>query len=170
MVRYKFPRGAAASVALFILPLGGLAGLSPYVSPAAAKMRIERLSILPAGGGAAHRFEVELAETDAEKALGLMFRTQLSDTAGMLFWYRSPQDITMWMRNTYISLDMVFIREDGLIARIEAEAEPLSERIIAAGSPVHAVLELAGGAAKRLDIKPGDRVEHRLFSGAPAAR
>ncbi len=72
----------------------------------------------------------------------------------------------MWMRNTYISLDMVFIRDDGVIHRIEARTEPLSERIISAGGQVSAVLELAGGAAERLGIKAGDRVRHPVFDAA----
>jgi uncharacterized membrane protein (UPF0127 family) len=167
MVRHIFSRGAAASVALFVLPIfSGVPELPAYVSPAVAKMRVERLSIQLAGGGPVRVFDVEMAESDKEKALGLMFRSHLSDDAGMLFWYPQPQDITMWMRNTYIPLDMVFIRPDGTIARIEAEAEPLSDRIIAAGAPVNAVLELAGGAAERLGIRPGDRVQHRLFASA----
>lgn len=164
MARQGFSRRAALRAALFVLPVAA-AGivLSQAVPSSKARMRVEKLSIEPAAGGQAHAFDVELAESDRERALGLMFRTQLADTAGMLFWYGDAQDITMWMRNTYIPLDMVFIRGDGTIARIEAETEPMSERVIAAGSPVNAVLEIAGGAAARLGIKPGDRVRHRLF-------
>ena len=69
----------------------------------------------------------------------------------------------MWMRNTYISLDMLFIRADGVIHRIEANTEPFSERVIASRGPVAAVLELKGGSAARLGLKPGDRVRHPLF-------
>lgn len=167
MARQRFSRGAAASVALFVLRLlGAPLALSAFVSTAEARMPVEALTIVPAAGGAGHAFEVEVAKTDQEKALGLMFRTHLADNAGMLFWYRGPQDITMWMRNTYIPLDMVFIREDGSIARIEENTEPMSERIIHSGARVNAVLELAGGAAARLGIKPGDRVRHRFFSAA----
>ena len=70
----------------------------------------------------------------------------------------------MWMKNTYIPLDMIFIRPDGAIARIAENAEPLSTRTISSGEPVSAVLEVAGGTAARLGIKPGDRIEHSLFS------
>ena len=84
----------------------------------------------------------------------------------MLFFYETPQEITMWMRNTYIPLDMVFIRADGTVHRIEARTEPLSEDIIASRGDVVACLELAGGAAERLGLKPGDRVDHRLFRSA----
>ena len=129
-------------------------------------MRLDRLTIEPAGGGASHAFDIELASTEQEKAVGLMFRTKLADTEGMLFPYGNAQIMMMWMHNTYISLDMVFICGDGVIERIEAQAEPLSDRVISSGAPVTAVLELAGGAAERLGIKPGDRVLHTAFDAA----
>ncbi|MEQ1651721.1 MAG: DUF192 domain-containing protein [Hyphomicrobium sp.] len=136
--------------------------------PALARMRLDQLTIAPAGNGEPRTFEIEVATTDQEKALGLMYRTKLADTEGMLFPYGRMQEITMWMRNTYIPLDMLFIRDDGVIHRIESRAEPLSERIIASGAPVSAVLELAGGAAARLGIKPGDTVRHPLFGSGKA--
>ena len=89
-------------------------------------MRRETLKLLTAQG--AHAIDVEITETPEEKAQGLMFRTRLDDKSGMLFFYETPQEITMWMRNTYIPLDMVFIRADGTVHRIEARTEPLSER------------------------------------------
>jgi uncharacterized protein len=137
-----------------------------HITPAHARMRIDRLTIEPQDGRASQQLDVEVATTNSEKAVGLMFRTKLADTEGMLFPYGRSQDITMWMRNTYIPLDMVFIRADGVIHRVEAHTEPLSERIIAAGAQVSAVLELAGGAAERLRIKPGDRVRHPVFDAA----
>lgn len=124
-------------------------------------MRLETLKLITAQG--THTIDVEVTETPAEKAQGLMFRTRLADTSGMLFFYDTPQEITMWMRNTYIPLDMVFIRADGIVHRIEARTEPLSESIISSRGDVTACLELAGGAAERLGLKPGDRVEHRFF-------
>jgi uncharacterized membrane protein (UPF0127 family) len=78
----------------------------------------------------------------------------------MLFPYGRSQEITMWMRNTYVALDMIFIRADGVIHRIEAQTEPLSDRVIASGGDVFAVLEIAGGGSERHGIKPGDRVIH----------
>ena len=128
----------------------------------------KRLKLITARG--AQAIDVEVTETPAEKAQGLMFRTHLPDTSGMLFFYETPQEITMWMRNTYIPLDMVFIRADGIVHRIEARTEPLSENIIASKGDVTACLELAGGAAERLGLKPGDRVEHPLLQagGRPA--
>jgi len=124
-------------------------------------MRRETLKLLTALG--THVIDVEIADTLEEKSQGLMFRTRLDDKSGMLFFYKSPQEITMWMRNTYIPLDMVFIRANGTVHRIEARTEPLSEDIIASRGDVTACLELAGGAAERLGLKPGDRVEHRYF-------
>ena len=127
-------------------------------------MRRETLKLVTTHG--THVIDVEIADTPQEKAQGLMFRTHLDDSRGMLFAYDTPQEITMWMRNTYIPLDMVFIRADGTVHRIEARTEPLSEDIIASRGDVTACLELAGGAAERLGLKPGDRVEHRVFSPA----
>ena len=127
-------------------------------------MRRENVKLLTAHG--THVIDVDIADTPQEKAQGLMFRTRLQDNRGMLFAYDTPQEITMWMRNTYIPLDMVFIRADGTVHRIEAMTEPLSEDIIASRGDVSACLELAGGAAERLGLKPGDRVEHPFFSSA----
>lgn len=106
---------------------------------------------------------VEITETQDEKMKGLMFRSSLPDDQGMIFAYDPPREITMWMRNTYIPLDMVFIRPDGVIHRIEAWTRPLSEEIVASKGDVAACLELAGGAAERMGLKAGDRVEHPMF-------
>ena len=103
---------------------------------------------------------------DAEQRAAIVAEA-LADGKGMLFPYASPQEITMWMRNTYIPLDMVFIRADGIVHRIEAKTEPMSERIISSNGPVGAVLEIAGGAAERLGIAPGDRVRHAQFGTSP---
>jgi len=127
-------------------------------------MRQDRLQIVTASG--THTFTVEIAETPAQKERGLMFRRTLADDAGMLFPYTPPQEIAMWMRNTYISLDMVFIRADGTVHRIEKGTQPFSERVIASGGDVLAVLEIRAGIADRIGLKPGDRVVHPLF-GAP---
>ena len=112
-----------------------MAVLSFFVDPVEAKMRVDRLTIERAAGGPL-ALDVEVAMSEQEKALGLMYRTELSDTAGMLFPYGGSHEITMWMRNTYIPLDMLFIRADGVIHRIEASAEPLSDRVIASQGPV----------------------------------
>lgn len=126
-----------------------------------AKMRRETLALVT--GASEHIIHVEVTSTPEEKAMGLMFRSSLADDAGMLFPYAPPQEATMWMRNTYISLDMIFIRADGIIHRIEANTEPFSERVIASRGIVAAVLELKAGSAAKLGLKPGDRVRHSLF-------
>lgn len=132
-------------------------------------MKIDVLSIALTQAGKTVQFQVEVASSDQEKAAGLMFRTELADNTGMLFPYDGAQNVTMWMHNTYIPLDMLFIRADGVIHRIEAQTEPLSDRVIEAGGDVVAVLELAGGTADRLGIKPGDRVSHPYFKPASGA-
>ena len=152
-----FGRAALRAAPLLVV----LALLAAGLMQSAQAMRQETLKLITARG--THVIDVEVTETPAEKAQGLMFRTRLADSAGMLFFYETPQEITMWMRNTYIPLDMVFIRADGVVHRIEARTEPLSEKIVASRGDVTACLELAGGAAERLGLKPGDRVEHGFF-------
>ena len=124
-------------------------------------MTKETLSLLTAAGE--RKIDVEIARTPDEQARGLMFRTTLTDTQGMLFPYKPPHELTMWMRNTYIPLDMVFIRPDGTVHRIEERTEPLSDTVISSRGDVAAVLELAGGAAARFGLKAGDRVVHPHF-------
>ncbi|HEX2553212.1 MAG TPA: DUF192 domain-containing protein [Microvirga sp.] len=115
------------------------------------------------GQGGRHAFKVEVARNDADRAQGLMYRRSMPADQGMLFDFARVQPVSMWMQNTYIPLDMLFIRPDGSIARIAENTEPLSTRTVGSGEPVLAVLELNGGTAARLGIKPGDRVEHPLF-------
>lgn len=110
-----------------------------------------------------HDFTVELASTPAQHRQGLMFRRSLEADRGMLFVYDPVQTVSMWMKNTYISLDMLFIAPDGRIRKIVERAEPKSTRAIGSGGPVKAVLELRGGTSDRLDIAAGDRVEHPLL-------
>jgi len=112
-----------------------------------------------------HVFAVEMAENDAERAKGLMFRKELPEGRGMLFDFQREQEVSFWMENTYIPLDMIFIRGDGRILRIAENTEPLSTRIIPSGGPVRAVLEVIAGTARKLGIAPGDRVGHPIFKG-----
>jgi uncharacterized membrane protein (UPF0127 family) len=129
--------------------------------PAAAEL--QNLEIVTKSG--VHVFAVELAATDEERARGLMFRRELPEGRGMLFDFKQDAPVSMWMQNTYLSLDMIFIRADGRIARIAENTEPLSTRIISSGGPVRAVLEVIAGTARKLAIAPGDRVAHPLFRG-----
>ncbi len=110
-----------------------------------------------------HAFTVEIATTDQERQTGLMYRKELPEGRGMLFDFGREQDVAMWMKNTYVSLDMIFIRADGRILRIAENTEPMSERIISSGGPVKGVLEVVAGTARKLGIAPGDRVAHPMF-------
>jgi hypothetical protein len=109
-------------------------------------------------------FVVELAETNEQRAHGLMFRKSLPERQGMLFNFRADQEVGMWMQNTYIPLDMLFIRADGRIHRIAENTEPHSTRTIPSMGPVRAVLELPGGSARKFGIQPGDLVGHPIFT------
>jgi hypothetical protein len=110
-------------------------------------------------------FSVEMATTEQEKETGLMYRKELADGKGMLFDFSPEQEVSMWMKNTYIPLDMIFIRADGRILRIAENTEPLSTRIIPSGGLAKGVLEVIAGTAKKYGIEPGDRVGHPLFNG-----
>ena len=133
--------------------------LAPVLAWAQA---FEPLAILTKAG-ARHALQVEVARNDADRAQGLMYRRTMAADRGMLFDFARVEPVSMWMQNTYISLDMLFIRPDGTIARIAENTEPLSTRTISSGEPVLGVLELVAGSAKRLGLQPGDRVQHPMF-------
>ena len=109
-----------------------------------------------------HSFNIEIANSGGERALGLMYRRELAADAGMLFLYDPPQPITMWMRNTILSLDMIFIGTDGRVHRIESHTEPFSTDIISSDGTVQGVLEVNAGTANKIGPKVGDEV---LFPG-----
>ncbi len=109
-------------------------------------------------------FQIELAVTPESRRRGLMFRESMPRNEGMLFVYENTKAVSMWMKDTLIPLDMLFISATGEIIRIEANTEPLSLRSIHSGEPVRAVLELGGGAAEEFGIQPGDRVSHEIFT------
>lgn len=111
-------------------------------------------------------FTVEVADTDELRARGLMFRQRLPEDRGMLFDFGEPRPVAMWMKNTYIPLDMLFVRKDGTIAYIAENTVPKSLDTIGISEPVLAVVELAGGTVKKHGIRSGDKVYHRLFENA----
>ena len=147
-----FFRQALSAIALALLL---------FAQPAAAA-DLETLEIATKSG--VHAFAVEMARTDAERAKGLMYRKELPEGRGMLFDFEREQETAFWMKNTYISLDMIFIRQDGRILRIAENTEPLSEKMVASGGPVRGVLEVIAGTARKFGIAPGDRVAHPIFS------
>ncbi len=140
--------------------LGALAAAAPAPAQAAATATIEITSKT-----GVHAFAVELATNDAERSRGLMFRKDLPQGHGMLFDFEPEQPVNFWMHNTFISLDMIFIGGDGRILRIAENTQPLSDRLIASGGPVRAVLEVIAGTASALGIAPGDRVTGAMFGG-----
>ena len=112
-----------------------------------------------------HDFTVELALSPAQQSQGLMFRQQMAADAGMLFVHPRPRMISMWMRNTLIPLDMVFVGLDGRVTHVVERTIPLSEKTISSRVPAKAVLELNAGTAARLGIRSGDRLVHPLLGG-----
>ena len=137
-----------------------IAGWALASAPAAAAS-FQPLEIVTKNG--VQVFSVEMATTAEEKETGLMYRKELADGKGMLFDFNPEQEISMWMKNTYVSLDMIFIRADGRILRIAENTEPLSTKIISSKGPARAVLEVVAGTAQKYGIRPGDRVGHPLF-------
>ena len=122
---------------------------------------LEPLEIVTATGR--HAFSVEVMRTDAEREKGLMFRRFMPADRGMLFDFKTEQTVMMWMKNTYLPLDMIFTSRNGTVTHIALNAEPMSERIIASGPPAYSVLEVNAGTAARIGVKEGDRVLHPLF-------
>ena len=114
----------------------------------------------------AQLLSVEIADTPALRERGLMFRHRVPEDRGMLFLYEGVGPVAMWMKNTYIPLDMAFIRPDGTVARLVEGAEPHSLETIESREPVAGVLEVAAGAARRLGLKPGARIRHGFFGNA----
>jgi len=114
-----------------------------------------------------HSFTVELATTNGERELGLMYRRTLPADAGMLFLYDKPQPIAMWMRNTIIPLDMIFIGADGKVYRIESHTEPFSTQVISSEGDVQGVLEVNAGTAEAIGLKAGDEVVYPGLSLGP---
>jgi len=113
--------------------------------------------------GGRYTFQIELARTPAQRQQGLMFRERLAADAGMLFDYDRPQPVAMWMKNTYVPLDMIFIDGAGIITHISKRAVPLSLQPISSNGPVRAVLEVNGGITDHLGIRVGDEVRHAIF-------
>ena len=170
-------RGRIFIVAFVIVLLGvvtislttNLARQASKASPKATGLPIQLVTPVNAetldiiSGTARHPFTIEVMRTDADRARGLMFRQSMPQDHGMLFDFERDQMVTMWMKNTFLALDMVFVTVDGRIHRIESNTEPQSERVISSGVPVRGVLELNAGVAAKLGLKPGDKLVHSMF-------
>ncbi|GLK78426.1 DUF192 domain-containing protein [Methylopila turkensis] len=143
-------RAVALIAALFVVAAGGT-----------VRAAAERLTFETASGS--HAFTVEVAATPEQRQTGLMYRRSLAPEHGMLFDFGKVEPVAMWMKNTYVSLDMVFVRADGAVQRIAKGTEPLSLEVIESGGPVRFVVEIAAGEADRIGLKPGDRAIHPVI-------
>ena len=141
--------------ALFVAPL--------FTVNAQGLVAFDRLALSIKTAKGRFKFNIEMAISRRQQSQGLMFRRSLAADAGMLFDYRIPQRISMWMKNTFIPLDMIFIDQDGKVINIAERAIPHSEVVISSKTPARAVLEVNGGTASRLGIRSGDQVLHAIF-------
>jgi len=148
-------RFTTAAFATALMLLGPVTGRPLHAA------ELQPLEIVTKAG--VRNFSVELAATDEELDRGLMYRRELPEGRGMLFDFKQDRPVGMWMKNTYISLDMLFIRSDGTIVKIAEKTKPHSLENIMSGPPVRAVLEVIGGSARKLGIRPGDTVIHPIF-------
>ncbi len=133
---------------------------------AAAQAAFERTTLDIETAQGRQPFNIELALTPAQQSQGLMFRRKMAADAGMLFFHQRETAATMWMRNTILPLDMLFVASDGQVVHIVERTVPQSLTTISAGRPVRAVLELNAGTVRRLAVKSGDRLIHPLFGNA----
>ena len=151
---------------IFLRSLIALMAFFAYVAQGGAQQAVtfdtDSLSIVTSGG-VQHDFTIELAANPQQRSRGLMFRESLAPDAGMLFDYNRPRRVRMWMKNTLIPLDMLFIQSDGVVESIRERAVPHSLDTIGSKGKVRAVLELPGGTVDRLGLAPGDRVLHEIF-------
>ncbi len=156
-------RGGALSLALCLVVAAG-AALAQWSEPQ-PRLRTAPLAIVAMSGE--HRFTVELALSDEERSRGLMFRRTMPADEGMLFDFGREMPVAMWMQNTILPLDMLFIRSNGTIAHIAERTTPFSTETIPSRFPVRFVLELNAGTAERLRLQRGDRVRNVLLGDAP---
>ena len=154
---------AVRAVLLVLLVLPGALGTGTPAAAQSGSQAPKKTSLGIQTATATHRFTVEVARTPRQHSQGLMYRRRLAADTGMLFIYSQTQLVVMWMKNTLIPLDMLFIAADGTIKHIAERAVPHSRESISSGQPVLAVLEINGGMASRLKIRVGDRVSHSAF-------
>jgi uncharacterized protein len=138
------------------------------ITAAQTGLRVERLTIATPGGQRV--FRVEMADTPRTREIGMMWRTSVPRGTGMLFDFKTPQQVYFWMENTLSSLDIIYIRADGVIANIAANATPLSRQVLPSTGPILGVLEIGPGEARRLGIVAGQKVNHGIFKAAGAMR
>ena len=150
-------RNAFLALIAFLCATPGYSSAASAPDPVAAGSARSGLALVTRSGER-FTFQVEIADSAAEKRQGLMFRDKMEQTHGMLFLYEPAMKVSMWMKNTLLPLDIIFIDADGRIVRIEPDAVPLSETTLRSGGPVRAVLEISGGMTGTLGIGVGDQV------------
>lgn len=138
-----------------------------FAAPLHAECRADRVDVEGAFGTVS--FQIELADTVSERSQGLMHRTEMADEAGMLFVYPYTRPVSFWMKNTLIPLDMIFINARGVVHRVHANAIPHDTTSIPSGGPVRAVLEINGGLARKMGIRPGSKIRHPALPQERAA-
>jgi uncharacterized membrane protein (UPF0127 family) len=132
-------------------------------SAAPPPLNWERGSLSVETASGVHTFSVEIADEPDERERGLMYRTEMAADAGMIFAYDSPQIITIWMKNTVLPLDIIYVNEQGRVMTIAPDAEPYSLKLISSQKPVVAAIEFNAGTAARIGLKPGDTVRSPFF-------
>lgn len=157
---------AAIALPLAALPVATRAQMPPEPTKAQPELPKEKLVIVTRDGKQ-HTFDVEMATTQEQQETGEMFRKSVPENGGMLFVWPLTQESSMWMKNTLIPLDMVFINADGKIRSIAENTTPRSLAVISSNGPVKATLELAGGVTAKLNIRVGDTVKAKVFGNAP---
>jgi uncharacterized protein len=155
--------GSAVSRFCVAFALLSLLAICLLANAGARAATFEPLEIKTKSGSC--KFTVEMATTEEEKTTGLMYRREMAPDRGMLFDFSPEEQVTMWMKNTFLSLDMIFIRADGRIRRIAENTEPQSEKMIYSMGPVKGVLEVMAGTAKKCGMAADDQVVHPLFGG-----
>lgn len=149
-----------ASVLFSLLFLAGPSLASEEV----VRLPVEQVIVTTDRGDIA--FATEIATSDDTRSRGLMFRRSMGEREAMLFHWPSPRVVTMWMRNTYLSLDMLFVTADGTVVHVQANTVPQSLDVLSAGRDVTAVMEVVAGTAAQLGIRPGSKLKHRFFNGS----
>ncbi len=158
MIFWRFVALPRAAVACLVLGL--MMAFSVGGAAARAEAALQRLEFVTESGP--HVFQIELADSPEERAKGLMYRRAMPQDHGMLFDFHTETPIMMWMKNTYIPLDMIFVSRKGLVTRIASDTTPMSEAVIDGGE-AYAVIELNAGVARKIGLKPGDAVRHPAF-------
>jgi uncharacterized membrane protein (UPF0127 family) len=160
--------GVVCAAIAFVVATGAFFQQSASADSRAMILPVDPQPLVAVTKGGERSFSVEIADTSAEREAGLMFREEMADDHGMLFVFEEPRDVSFWMRNTPMPLDLIFVGQDGKIRAIK-QGEPQSEAMISPGVPVRFVLELKAGTAARSGIEDGDLLRHPAIGTAPNA-